>query len=69
MVRQGDESYLIAQGRAMAWSPAGYAETPAALAEAMLLTPPSSLRALAAGYRPLLHPTARRVPSPLVGEG
>jgi hypothetical protein len=69
MVRQREESYLIAQGRALLWSPAGYRETPGALADAMLLTPPSTLRALSAGYRPLLHPSAGRVPSPLVGEG
>jgi hypothetical protein len=70
MVQQGDESYLIAQGRALAWSPAGYrAADNVALREAALLTPPSTLRALSAGYCPLLHPSARHVPSPLVGEG
>ena len=69
MVRQGEESYLIAQGRALVWSPAGYGETPGALADAMLLTPPSTLRALSAGYRPLLHPSAGRVPSPTRGRG
>jgi hypothetical protein len=69
MVRQGDESYLITQGKALVWSPAGYRDAPDALADAMLLTPPSTLRALSAGYRPLLHPSAGRVPSPLVGEG
>jgi hypothetical protein len=58
MVRQGRESFLIAQGRALTWSPAGYNETESALADAMLLTPPSTLRALAAGYRPVLHPSA-----------
>jgi hypothetical protein len=26
----------------------------------MLLTPPSTLRALSAGYRPVLHPSAHR---------
>ena len=58
MVQQGSESLLIAQGRALTWSPAGYNETESALADAMLLTPPSTLRALAAGYRPVLHPSA-----------
>jgi hypothetical protein len=67
MVRQGDDSYLIAQGRALAWSPAGYRETPAALADAMLLTPPSTLRALSAGYRPLLHPSVGPALSPACG--
>jgi hypothetical protein len=57
MLQQGSESYLIAQGRALQWSPAGYREAPDALQGAMLLTPPSTLRAMAAGYRPVLHPS------------
>jgi hypothetical protein len=69
MVALAGESFLIAQGRALLWSPAGYCEAGTALAGASLLTPPSTLRALSAGYRPLLHPSARSVPSPLVGEG
>ena len=58
MVQAGAESYLIAQGRALLWSPAGYREAQNALDDAMLLTPPSTLRALSAGYRPVLHPSA-----------
>jgi hypothetical protein len=58
MVALGGESYLIARGHALLWSPAGYRQAPRALAGAMLLTPPSTLRALRAGYRPLLHPSA-----------
>jgi hypothetical protein len=58
MVQAGNDSYLIAQGRALLWSPAGYRAAPHALQDAMLLTPPSTLRAMAAGYRPLLHPSA-----------
>jgi hypothetical protein len=58
MVQQGVESYLIAQGRALLWSPVGYSKVDGALNQAMLLTPPSTLRALAAGYRPVLHPSA-----------
>jgi hypothetical protein len=58
MVQQGAESYLIVQGRALSWSPGGYRETPNAIKGAMLLTPPSMLRALSAGYRPVLHPSA-----------
>src|SRR5664279_2247150 len=52
-------SYLIAQGRALLWSPAGYRHAQSVLAGAMLLTPPSTLRALNAGYRPVLHPSAK----------
>ena len=58
MVQAGDESYLIAQGRALLWSPGGYREVSTAIRDAMLLTPPSTLRALGAGYRPVLHPSA-----------
>ena len=69
MLQEGNESYLIVRGRALQWSPAGYLEAQNALEAAMLLTPPSTLRALSAGYRPVLHPSALIVPSPLVGEG
>jgi hypothetical protein len=55
MLQAGGESYLIAQGRAMLWSPGGYREASRALKDARLLTPPSTLRALSAGYRPVLH--------------
>ena len=34
----------LAQGRALLWSPGGYREVRSALADAMLLTPPSTLR-------------------------
>ncbi len=58
MLQGGGESYLILQGRALAWSPAGYRKAQTTLQDAMLLTPPSTLRALMAGYRPVLHPSA-----------
>ena len=58
MVQVGEESFLIAQGRALRWSMAGYQKAETALGDAMLLTPPSTLRALGAGYRPVLHPSA-----------
>jgi len=58
MVQAGAESYLIAQGRALLWSPGGYRQAQNALTGAMLLTPPSTLRALGAGYRPVLHESA-----------
>jgi hypothetical protein len=58
MLQEGSESYLIAQGRALLWSPAGYRQAPNMIKDAMLLTPPSTLRALSAGYRPVLHESA-----------
>jgi hypothetical protein len=60
MVQAGGESFLIARGRALAWSPAGYREPRNAPQDAMLLTPPSTLRAIVTGYRPVLHPSVER---------
>jgi hypothetical protein len=57
MVQAAGESYLIVRGRALLWSFDGYREAHG-ITNAMLLTPPSALGALAAGYRPLLHPSA-----------
>ncbi len=58
MVQVGPEYFLITGGRALRWSMAGYREAGDAIGDAMLLTPPSALRAMIAGYRPLLHPSA-----------
>jgi hypothetical protein len=58
MVQQGEESFLIVQGEALRWSMAGYCKADGAIDGALLLTPPSTLRALSAGYRPALHPSA-----------
>jgi len=58
MVKAGDESLLIVQGRALQWSMAGYGKVGGAIENALLLTPPSTLRALRVGYRPALHPSA-----------
>jgi hypothetical protein len=58
MLQQGTESFLIVQGRALLWSPAGYRNAQNGLQGAMLLTPPSTLRALGAGYRPVLYESA-----------
>ena len=58
MVQEGTESYLIVRGRVLQWSPGGYRRPEGAIRNAMLLTPPSTVRALGAGYRPVLHPSA-----------
>jgi hypothetical protein len=62
MVQQGTESYLIVQGKPLQWSMVGYREVQGAIDGAVLLTPPSTLRALSAGYRPVLHPSAMADP-------
>jgi hypothetical protein len=58
MVQADSESFLIANGKALRWSFAGYLPADVDADCVMLLTPPSTLRALAAGYRPVLHPSA-----------
>jgi hypothetical protein len=58
MVQQGEQCFLILQGRALRWSMAGYSEVEGAIDNALLLTPPSTLRAFSAGYRPVLHQSA-----------
>jgi len=69
MVQQGDESFLVTQGRALLWSFAGYVADMRELSQPMLLTPPSTLRAMTAGYQATLHPSAKCAPSPLAWEG
>ena len=59
MVQAGDESFLVTQGRVLLWSPAGYVPARRAPAQPRLLTPPSTLRAISAGYAPVLHPSAK----------
>ncbi|MFT3937838.1 hypothetical protein [Rhodopseudomonas sp.] len=54
---------LFTRGRLLRWSFEGYQPVEAAVSEGLrdrlvLLTPPSTLRALEAGYQPALHPTA-----------
>src|SRR5690348_15303396 len=58
MVQAGPESFLIVGGKPLRWSFAGYRKVDAPIGEAMLITPPSTVRALAAGFRPVLHPSA-----------
>ena len=58
MLQAGAESFLIVQGSALLWSMAGYRKADRAVGDAMLLTPPSTLRAISAGYRPVLHASA-----------
>jgi hypothetical protein len=58
MVQAGKESFLIVQGRALQWSMAGYGTADTVIESALLLTPPSTLQAMSAGYCPVLHPSA-----------
>ena len=60
MVRRDDAIALCSDGALLRWSFAGYgAPVPVpAGAQVELLTPPSIVAVLAAGYRPLVHPSA-----------
>ncbi|CUU17339.1 FIG00444123 hypothetical protein CDS [Bradyrhizobium sp.] len=60
MLQQGEESFLLMQGGVLLWSTAGYVEGARELDDAQLLTPPSTLRAMSAGYEVTLHPSAHR---------
>ncbi|MGX9428423.1 MULTISPECIES: hypothetical protein [Bradyrhizobium] len=57
MVQAGERSFLIVSGEPLRWSFAGYARADIDADAALLLTPPSTVRAFAAGYRPVLHPS------------
>jgi hypothetical protein len=50
------EAYTVAHGRAFRWSEQGYQVARQICRADGLLTPPSTLRAIRAGYRPVLHP-------------
>jgi hypothetical protein len=50
-------AYILARGRAFRWTAAGYADPVEIPGAGALLTPPSTLGALRAGYRPVLHPS------------
>jgi hypothetical protein len=58
MVQAEAKSYLIVRGQFRQWSFEGYQKTDTALKAAKLITPPSTIRALRAGYRAVLHDSA-----------
>jgi hypothetical protein len=60
MVRAGEESFLIAGGEPLRWSFAGYRKVDGLTGEAMLITPPSTVRTLLSGFKPVLHPSATK---------
>ena len=58
VVHQG-ESWLVKDGGLRRWTPAGYTERAGQFSgPAAVLTPRSTVAAIRAGYRPLLHPSA-----------
>jgi hypothetical protein len=59
MIRLEGTPALLVGGEAMPWSWHGYGPATAVPAEVEVLTPPSSVAAIAAGYRPMAHPSVR----------
>jgi len=58
LVRVGGRAGLLLAGRLRPWSSGGYGAPCAPPTVAEVLTPPSIVAAIAAGYRPLVHPSA-----------
>ncbi|WP_395022517.1 hypothetical protein [Dongia sp.] len=58
MITAGDAACLIVQGRPLRWTPFGYESIDKSPRAEGMLTPPSTLAALRAGYRPVLHASA-----------
>ena len=55
MTRDG-AAFTLAAGHAFRWTEAGYGPAEPIGVPDGLLTPPSTVAALQAGYRPILHP-------------
>lgn len=60
MVDAGGDAFLVVGGSLLRWTQTGYIPIDDRPRIESLLTPPSTLAALASGYRPTLHPTSRR---------
>jgi hypothetical protein len=64
MILQDGAPHLIFEGAARPWSLGGYGAPAAIQTGIRLITPPSTVAALRAGYRPLIHPSAVSDPAP-----
>jgi len=58
MILQNGEPHLMLGGLARPWSFRGYGAPVAPLNGARLVTPPSTIASMRAGYRPQMHPSA-----------
>jgi hypothetical protein len=59
MLEHDGEAWAVRDDRMQHWSPTGYGRSrPLPEGEASVLTPPTTVAALAAGYAALWHPTA-----------
>jgi len=62
MVDLGGTPWLVHGGRLLAWTPGGYLERPAEVpaGPVTVITPQATVAVLAAGYQPVVHPSADR---------
>ena len=60
MVDIGGAPWLVHDGRLLAWTQGGYRQRPveAPGGPVTVITPQATVAVLAAGYRPVLHPSA-----------
>jgi hypothetical protein len=60
MIADAKQAWLVRDGELLAWSPFGYEDRRPAIASATVevLTPPSIVDVIRAGYTPSIHPTA-----------
>ena len=63
MVDVGGAPWLVHDGRLLAWTPGGYRHRPVEAPgdQVTVITPRATVAVLAAGYRPVLHPSALAV--------
>lgn len=60
MVSLDGRAWLVADGELRAWTPSGYGDRRVFPSDDVtVLTPPSTVAAMCAGWRPLVHPSAR----------
>ena len=59
MYARDDEAFLKWNGKAWRWSHAGYTPAEIAQGDVAALTPEGTVEVLKAGYKPLVHPSAR----------
>jgi hypothetical protein len=59
MVSVDSAAYLVLGGRLLAWTPGGYLASGASSGQVAVITPRATVAVLAAGYRPVLHPSAQ----------
>lgn len=58
MIAARDQAFVVVAGQPLLWQPDGYQPVSVPIVAEGLITPPATVAALRAGYRPMLHPSA-----------